>query len=54
MRTKLAGLFGMVAMTLALGLGVAAGQHPANDRPAGHQVIAENQGPTVITTTSGS
>ena len=52
MRSKLAGLFGVVAMALAFGLGAAAQQNLATDRPAGHQVIAENQGPTVITATS--
>lgn len=49
MRNK---LFGTVAMALVFGLGAAVQQHPATDRPAGHQVNAENQGPTVITATS--
>ncbi|MFF4015234.1 hypothetical protein [Streptomyces sp. NPDC001843] len=48
MRSKLAGLFGMVAVALVVGLGAAAQQNAVADRPAGHQVVAENQGPTVI------
>ncbi|MBG7700281.1 MULTISPECIES: hypothetical protein [Streptomyces] len=52
MRNKLAGLFGTVAMALAFGLGAVAQQNAAADRPAGHHVTAENQGPTVITASS--
>ncbi|MET9013790.1 hypothetical protein ACWD1W_10400 [Streptomyces olivaceoviridis] len=49
MRDKLAGLFGVVAMALVFGLGAAVQHNAAADRPAGHHVTAENQGPTVIT-----
>ncbi|MET8772169.1 hypothetical protein [Streptomyces sp. NPDC004658] len=52
MRNKLAGLFGMVAMALAFGLGATVQHQSATDRPAGHHVTAENQGPTVITASS--
>ncbi|GGZ07097.1 hypothetical protein GCM10010300_58710 [Streptomyces olivaceoviridis] len=52
MRDKLAGLFGMAAVALVFALGAAAQHNAAADRPAGHHVTAENQGPTVITASS--
>ncbi|MFI9271505.1 hypothetical protein ACIGXM_12430 [Kitasatospora sp. NPDC052896] len=47
MGRKLAGLFGIVVASLALGLGTAAGAVDPH-QPAGHRVLAEDKGPTVI------
>lgn len=47
MGRKLAGLFGIVAASLVLGLGTAAGAvHP--HQSAGQRVLAEDKGPTSI------
>lgn len=48
MGRKLAALFGIVAASLALGLGTAAGTlHP--HQAGGQRVVAEDKGPTSIT-----
>ena len=51
MRAKLAGLIGILAMGLTIGLGVsawsaqAAGEQPASHQPASHRVVSDGKGP---------
>ncbi|MER6264893.1 hypothetical protein ABT203_35845 [Streptomyces sp900105245] len=50
MGRKSAGLVGIVAAVLTLGLGVSIEAGHSQDRPAGVRVVADDRGPTVITT----
>ncbi|MFE9481649.1 hypothetical protein ACFYNM_23945 [Streptomyces spororaveus] len=48
MRSKLAGLIGIIAAALAIGVGVTVGSGPVDaERPSGHQVLADDKGPGV-------
>ncbi|MGW7427324.1 hypothetical protein ACWGJB_46520 [Streptomyces sp. NPDC054813] len=50
MRTMLATLIGVLCSTaLALGLGTAVDGPSADAVPSAHHVLADNQGPTVVT-----
>ncbi|MFE7465427.1 hypothetical protein ACFU6R_15185 [Streptomyces sp. NPDC057499] len=51
MGRKLAGIFGIVAATLALGIGAAAESGHSYGSGAAQQVVADDKGPTVIDTT---
>ncbi|MEU4730240.1 MULTISPECIES: hypothetical protein [unclassified Streptomyces] len=44
MRSKLAGLIGIVAAALAIGVGVTV-QAPDAGQPSGYQVVADDKGP---------
>ncbi|MCC0096735.1 hypothetical protein K7B10_18470 [Streptomyces flavotricini] len=51
MRGKFAGLVGIFALVLTLGLGAAVEQdHQANGTKGGHSVLAEDKGPGVAPT----
>lgn len=52
MGRKSAGLVGIVATVLALGLGASVEAGATQDRQTGLHVVAEDQGPTVITPTT--
>lgn len=47
---KLAGLFGIIAATLAFGIGVTAEAGQAHSPRSTQQVVADDKGPTVIGT----
>ncbi|MGZ9932136.1 hypothetical protein ACXNSR_19945 [Streptomyces sp. NC-S4] len=47
MRSKLAGLIGIIAATLAIGVGVTVSSPVDTGRPAGHQVLADDKGPGI-------
>ncbi|PKW06091.1 hypothetical protein SAMN05428944_6867 [Streptomyces sp. 1222.5] len=49
MGRKSAGLVGIVAAVLTLGLGASIEAGHSQDRPAGARVVADDRGPTVIT-----
>ncbi|MER5618201.1 hypothetical protein [Streptomyces sp. NPDC002215] len=51
MGRKLAGIFGIVAATLAFGIGTAVEAGQAHDARSIQQVLADDKGPTVIGTT---
>ncbi|MFJ3962174.1 hypothetical protein [Streptomyces sp. NPDC090036] len=46
MRSKLAGLIGIIAAALAIGVGVTVSPADAG-QPSGHQVLADDRGPGI-------
>ncbi|MFD9479131.1 MULTISPECIES: hypothetical protein [Streptomyces] len=47
MRSKLVGLIGIIAATLAIGVGVTVSSPVDAGQPSGYQVLAEDKGPGV-------
>ncbi|MFD5412049.1 hypothetical protein ACFV4Q_15345 [Streptomyces nojiriensis] len=47
MRSKLAGLIGIIAAALAIGVGVTVSSPVDAGRPSGYQVLADDKGPGV-------
>ncbi|MGW6979846.1 hypothetical protein ACWGE1_10405 [Streptomyces sp. NPDC054932] len=47
MRSKLAGLIGIIAAALAFGVGVTVSSPADAGQPSGYQVLAEDKGPGV-------
>ncbi|CAM5242403.1 hypothetical protein [Streptomyces avidinii] len=47
MRSKLAGLIGIIAAALAFGVGVTVSSPADAGQPAGYQVLADDKGPGV-------